>query len=130
LLDVLSEKLSVALNTNTTLSTDDQKRVTEVMKILESYKLHVSSLMKNKEHIFGNRITGNTKVKTVSYNNDRGRKESWNHNNYKQVGYHVQNKEEGNWRTLKPDSTPKTTVFMRNNPTQMKKSWYGNQDNL
>lgn len=100
------------------------------MKILESFKLHVSSLMKNKEHIFGNKVTDNTKVKTVSYNNDRGHKESWTHNNYKQVVNPVQNTDEGNWRTLKPDSTPKTTIFMRNNPTQMKKPWYGNQDNL
>lgn len=101
------------------------------MKILESYKLYVSSVMKNKEHIFGNKVTDNTKTKTVSYNTDRERKESWTHNNnYKQVVNHEQNKEEGNWRTLKPDSTPKTTIFMRNNSTQNKKPWYGNQNNL
>ncbi|XP_060877932.1 uncharacterized protein LOC132950465 [Metopolophium dirhodum] len=132
LLNVISEKLSVALR-NTTLSTDDQKRVTEVMKMLESYNLYVSSLMKNKEHIFGNKVTDNTtagKARTVSYSNDRGRKESWTHNNYKQVVNPVKNKDEGNWRTLKPDSTPKTTIFMRNNSTQIKKPWYGNQDNL
>jgi len=129
LLDVLTEKLSIA-SRNTTLSTDDQKRVTEVMKMLESYKLYVSSLMKNKEHIFGNKVKDNTKTRSVSYSTDKGCKESWTHNNYKQVVNPVKNKDEGNWRTLKPDSTPKTTIFMRNNPTQIKKTWYGNQDNL
>jgi len=129
MLDVLSEKLSIALK-NTTLSTDDHKKIIEVMKILESYKLYVSSLMKNKEHIFGNKVTDNTKARTVSYNIDRKRKESWTNNNYKQIINPVQNKEEGNWRTLKPDSTPKTTIFMRNNPNQIKKPWYGNQNNI
>jgi len=129
LLDVLSEKLSIALK-NTTLSTDEQNKIVEVMKILESYKLYVSSLMKNKEHIFGNKVTDNTKAKTVTYNIDKERKESWTHKNYKQNVNSVQNKEECNWRTLKPDSTPKTTIFMRNNPTQIKKPWYGNQNNI
>lgn len=103
------------------------------MKMLESYKLYVSSLMKNKEHIFGNKVTDNAKggkARTVSYSNDRERKESWTHNNYKQVVNPVKNKDESNWRTLKPDSTPNTTIFMRNNPSQIKKPWYGNQDNL
>lgn len=129
MLDVLSEKLPIALR-NTTLSTDDQIRVAELIKMLESYKLYVSNLMKNKEHIFGNKITDNTKTRTVSYSNDRVRKESWIDNNSKQVLNPVKNKDEGNWRTLKPDSTPKTTIFMRNNSTQLKKPWYGNQDNL
>lgn len=129
MLDVLSEKLLIALR-NTTLSTDDQIRVAELIKMLESYKLYVSNLMKNKEHIFGNKITDNTKTRTVSYSNDRVRKESWIDNNSKQVLNPVKNKDEGNWRTLKPDSTPKTTIFMRNNSTQLKKPWYGNQDNL
>jgi hypothetical protein len=131
LLDVLSEKLSLALK-NTTLSTDDQKKITEVMNILEPYKLYVSNLMKNKEHIFGDKFTNDSKVKTVQYGNETERKDSWtrnSHNNYKQAVNSVKNKEEGNWRTLKPDSTPKTTIFMRNNQTQIKKPWYGNQDN-
>ncbi|XP_025203134.1 uncharacterized protein LOC112600180 [Melanaphis sacchari] len=129
LLDVLSKELSLALR-NTTLSTDDQKKVTEVMNILEPYKLYVSNLMKNKGHIFENKVANDSKVKTTRYNNETERKESWTHNNYKQTVNSVKNKEEGNWRTLKPDSTLKTTVFMRNNHTQMKKPWYGNQDNL
>ncbi|KAE9544722.1 hypothetical protein AGLY_000264 [Aphis glycines] len=126
LIDVLSEELSLALS-STKLSTDDKKKVTEVIKILEPYKLYVSNLMKNNEHIFRNNVINESKVKTTQYNNETERKESWTHNNYKQA---VKNKEEGNWRTLKPDSTPKTTVFMRSNQTQIKKPWYGNQDKL
>ncbi|XP_026813262.1 uncharacterized protein LOC113553894 [Rhopalosiphum maidis] len=131
LLDVLSEKLSLALK-NTTLSTDDKIKITEVMNILEPYKLYVSNLMKNKQHIFGDKFTNGSKVKTVQYSNETGRKDSWthnSHNNYKLTVNSVKNKEEGNWRTLKPDSTPKTTIFMRNNQTQIKKPWHGNQDN-
>lgn len=103
------------------------------MEMLESYKLYVSNLMKKKEHIFGNKVINNTKggkARTASYSDDRERKESWTHNNYKQVVNPVKNKDEDNWRTLKPDSTPKTTIFMRNNPSHIKKPWYGNQDNL
>jgi len=127
LLDVLSDKLSLALK-NKTLSTDDQKRVVEVVKILESYTLYASNLMKNKEHIFGNKVTEDSKAGNVPYN-ENGRKESWTYNNYKQDANFVKNKEEGNWRTLKPDSIPKTTVFMRNNQTPIKKPWYENQKN-
>lgn len=120
LLDVMSEKLSSALK-DPTLSTDDQKQVTKVVKILESYKLSVSSLMKNKGYIFEN----NSKVKTLPMNTNNGRKESWARKNYKQDMNSVQNKEESNWRTLKPDSTPKKSIFMRNNTynqTQIKKN--------
>ncbi|KAF0762900.1 Uncharacterized protein FWK35_00020951 [Aphis craccivora] len=120
LLDVLSEELSLALS-STKLSTDDQKKVTEVITILEPYKLYVSNLMKNNGHIFRNNIINESKVKTTRYNNETERKESWTHNNYKQAVNSVKNKEEGNWRTLKPDSSPKTTIFMRNNQTQIKK---------
>lgn len=129
MLDILSEELSLALK-STKLSTDDQKKVTEAIKILEPYKLYVSNLMKNTGHIFGNNVVNESKVKTTRFNNETERKESWTHNNYKQAVNSVKNKEEGNWRTLKPDSTPKTTIFMRSNQTQIKKPWYGNQDNL
>lgn len=129
MLDVLSEELSLALS-STKLSADDQNKVIEVIKILEPYKLYVSNLMKNNGHIFRNNVIYESKVKTTLYNNETEHKESWTHNNYKQAVNSVKNKEEGNWRTLKPDTTPKTTVFMRSNQTQIKKPWYGNQDKL
>lgn len=100
LIDVIAEKLDIALN-DPTIPTDRMKRVREVKQMLESYKVVLSTIIKNKENIVRKKEF-NAK-NDGSYNNN---KESWTYKNEK-------NTEEGNWRTLKPDPNPNTLVFSR-----------------
>ncbi|VVC25425.1 Tetratricopeptide-like helical domain [Cinara cedri] len=116
LLDLLSEELKKALN-DTTLTSINQKRVIEVQNKLEMFNKHVGQLMKEKEHIFGSGFRKVTKKNNTIINKHHTnlRNEKWARNNNQKDITHVKNyiKKEDNWRTLKPDTDPKSNIFSR-----------------
>lgn len=87
LLDVLLEKLDGVLN-NPALSTDNIKQVTDILNILESFKLNVSNLKKP--------ITSNFESSNEPKNIQPKDK--------KQGVTYEKNINRENWRTLKPNS--------------------------
>lgn len=113
IIDVLSDKLNTALK-DSTLPADHMKRVIEVSQMLEPYKQYVLYLMKKKEYIFRSSFQKNVYANNKQCN-DRNidSKESWNYKNPKQNTTVLKSKEEGNWRTLKPDSNPNPNIFSR-----------------
>lgn len=90
------------------------KKVKELVSKLEAYKTYGSTLMKDKNNIFGNDFKKNSQVKNVEplTNNDR-RVRHFSNGSYKQDITHVKDKDESNWRTLKPDDKPSANVFSR-----------------
>lgn len=115
LIDLLSEKLYTALN-DQTLSTFYLERVIEVVKKFETFKLYVSALMKEKHQIFGNDFNKDSKIKRILPSNDNESKESFKHPSYKPT--YSKKDDDSNWRTLKPDLEPNTSVFSRGQKTQ------------
>lgn len=134
ILDLLSEKLNSAVN-NQTLPTDYVKRVTDILKKLESFKSYVSNLMKQEPNIFGNNFKKNFTTKyDKPFNNNNDKKELWL-KNAKQNMRIVKNKDEdNNWRTLKPDPNANSHIFSRgsqkpisyNNNTESQ-SWFNSK---
>lgn len=113
LIDILSNKLNTALK-DSTLPADHMKRVVKVLQILGPYKEYVSCLMKEKEYIFKNGFEKNIYAKNKQFNDKNiDIKELWNYKNRKQNTTVIKSKEEGSWRTLKPDSNPNPNIFSR-----------------
>lgn len=113
LIDCLTNRLNSALN-DSILSTDHKKRITEIKQLLEPYTQYVLNLMKDKEHIFGSNFKKNSKTNNnTCLKNNYEQKESWSQKHRNHDMTNVKNKDEGNWRTLKPDPNPKQHVFSR-----------------
>lgn len=110
LIDCLTNRLNSALN-DLTLSTDHKKRIMEVKQLLEPYTQYVLNLMKDKEHIFGSNFKKISKTNNDPFfKNNNEQKDTWIK---KGNIISEKNKDEGNWRTLKPDPNPKQHVFSR-----------------
>lgn len=108
---MLSEKLDAA-SKDPTLLLDHKKRVDEVIHILEPYKLYAMNLMMDKKHIFGNNFKKDFNAKNyVKNNTDNGYEKSWTNKNPKYNMNSLKRKEEGNWRTLKPDPISNPSIF-------------------
>lgn len=105
-LDILSEKLIAALK-DETLSIDYKNIITEILQILKSYKIYAASILMKYE-VFHKKINSSSISIPVGKNLNK----KWS-NNDKQDISSVINKDEGNWRTLKPDSNPHSDVFLR-----------------
>lgn len=122
LIEVLWEKLNVALK-DSELSADHAKKVTEVLKMLESYNQFVYCVMKKNEHIFGNYFKKDVPAKNnkpFSRNNDS--KEPWRYKNPKEDTIRVKSNDEENWRSLKPDSAVNPNIFSRGYHRQISNS--------
>lgn len=122
LIDLLWEKLNAALK-DSELSVGHAKKVTEVLQMLESYNQFVSCVMKENEHIFGSDFKKDVPAKNnkpFSRNNDS--KELWRYKNPKENTIRVKSNDEGNWRSLKPDSTVNPNIFSRGYHRQISNS--------
>lgn len=117
-MDLLSETLDTASN-DPALSSNVKKKIAEVQGILETFKRFVKNLMKEREQVFGKGSRKDYRNNNNSNNDDKPpfggrRNEQWTRNNQKDTS-NVKNdrKKEDNWRTLKPDTDPKSNVFSR-----------------
>lgn len=130
MLDVLSEKLNSAVK-DQTLPTDYVKKIAYMLNTLESYKSYVSNLMRQEPDIFGNNFIKDSTAKFDKpfYNNT----DQWLKNTKKNISI-VKNKDEGNWRTLKPDPHASSNVFSRgfqkaiyHNSNMESQSWFNSK---
>lgn len=122
MLDIISSKLNSAVK-DQTLPTDYVHRVADILNTLESYKSYVSNLMKQEPEIFGNNFRKNSTSKYDKPSNSNDQKELWMKNTKQSINI-VKNKDEGNWRTLKPDPNTSSNVFSRG----FQKSNYSNNN--
>lgn len=108
LIDLLTETLDTA-SKDLTLPSNIKKKVIEVQGILETFKRFVKNLMKEKEQVFGRgyrkNYGNNNNDDKPSFGNKHN--EQWARNNHQKND----RKKEDNWRTLKPDTDPKSNVF-------------------
>jgi len=82
--------------------------------MLKAYELHVSDLIKDKQHIFGNNAKKCNVKNDVSHYKNNEHKDVQNYKNHKPDKTYVKNTDEANWRTLKPDPTVNARIFSRN----------------
>lgn len=111
MLDMLSDKLNSAVK-DQTLPTDCIEKVPNILNTLESYKSYVSNLMRQEPEIFGNNFRKNSTTKYDKPSTNYDQKELWIKNTKQNISI-VKNKDEGNWRTLKPDPNSSSNVFSR-----------------
>lgn len=116
LLELLSEKLDAAMN-DPTFSAEHKKRVIEVTQILEQFENFVSIFDKNTNYDTGNNYKMDYRNKINKPFSDSGHKDwrTFKHPKQDTDQRDVKKNDEGNWRTLKPDSNVAARIFTRYN---------------